>query len=279
MLALRFLITEIIILQHYRRIEGTFSSLNGFFDLVSIQLFATLKLLNTQLAIHTISLMALLSVIAILCIFSRLSQIHYFLQRLSISDFQFSKTLTTYYVLNADSLRFLVDVNRVYGWALAVCIIVNLPSNAFFVIILSLERFRYPFKSFLMLTIVLIQFFYLFLVHLGAALLGVKMHQPVTVLWKCFYADVGKKARHNGKLKSTRNQLKRKWKLMTYIEQFSTANRYSLFSYGKWGPVTLVSLTKVCTFNFITCFVRNFLFSTSFTTAKFSFLLTNFYAM
>ncbi|KAH9394823.1 hypothetical protein TYRP_004883 [Tyrophagus putrescentiae] len=58
----------------------------------------------------------------------------------------FSKTLTTYYVLNADSLRFLEDVNRVYGWALAVCIIVNLPSNAFFVIILSLERFRYPFK-------------------------------------------------------------------------------------------------------------------------------------
>ena len=262
MLALRFLITEIIILQHYRRIEGTFSSLNSFIDLVSIQLFATLKLLNTQLAIHTISLMALLSVIAILCIFSRLSQIHYLLQRLSFSHFQFSKTLTTYYVLNADSLRFLEDVNRVYGWALAVCIIVNLPSNAFFVIILSLERFRYPFKSFLMLTIVLIQFFYLFLVHLGAALLGVKMHQPVTVLWKCFYADVGKKARHNGKLngklKSTRNQLKRKWKLMTYIEQFSTANRYSLFSYGKWGPVTLVSLTKVCHFQFHHMFCKKF---------------------
>ncbi len=243
------------------------------------QLFATNKLLNTLLIIHTISLMAVTSFTSVLCIFSRLSQIHYFLRRLSFSHFKFPKTLTTFYAMNAESLRFLVDVNRVYGWALAVCILVNLPSNAFFVIILSLERFRYPFKSFLMLTIVFLQFSYLFLVHFWVALLGVKMHEPVKVLWKYFYSEEARNRGSRSNFKSTRNQIKSRWKLMAYIEQFSTANRYSLFSYGKWGPVTMTSFTKVCQL-FCHNFCNQFnLFSKSFTTPKSSCLLTNLYAL
>src|SRR5699024_6742976 len=99
--------------------------------------------------------------------------------------------------------------------------LVGMPTNAMMLMVLLTQPLSL-FKKFILLTLVIFEMLFLFVVHFFSAHITLKLHRPAKSLIAVLM--VGKKI----------GPLEHKLKLMRYIETFHTKNPYTV-SYGKFG--------------------------------------------
>lgn len=146
-----------------------------------------------------------------------------------------STQISQFLHLNGVSLRILANTNAIYGNALAVFLMMGIPTSAIDLLLLLL----FTSSSLSMTLIRFILFTFLsfgdFGVHFNAILLFLKFHKPVKRMIQVYY-------RH-GNL-----HLSLKLKLVRYIELFTLNNRFlrpNTFNYGSFGNIQFRSFGKV----------------------------------
>lgn len=186
------------------------------------------------MSIHSTTTTATLGILTLWFSKLRLGQVDNFISA-SLRTFT-STRLLTFLQLNADSLYILDDVNRIYGHALLVYLLIGLPSNAILVMLLLFQPLTVPTAT-ILATVALLQSLILFGIHLSAALIIGLLHKPVKKLSQVSI--------HSPMIKE---HLYLHLKLASYLEQFTPNNAYlskSTVKYGTFGSITYSSFGKV----------------------------------
>lgn len=159
----------------------------------------------------------------------RFGQIELYINSIHLSRFN-RFHLRTFLQLKVQTLRYLLDSNRIYGRALFFYLIISSPSNAAFIMLLTYVPLATPIKL-VFCILILAQLAVVFLVHFVCALLTVKLHKPAKRMM-AFYLS----SRQLPDLIS-------RWKLAVYIEQFHSTKPYAL-QYGRFGNISFASFGK-----------------------------------
>jgi len=223
-------------LEHWRYFyqQGAFESIVVFGDFVLFQFNAIIYLLAINLIYSSFVLAGVMGILIAIIGYIKLRQIlHYINRNINPKSFRLKHVLQFAQIIDVN-LRFLRDINRVYGPMLFGFQSINLPLNALIAMLLMSGRVE-SYKLKLALNLILAdQVLIIFVVHLFVAILGARFHRPVKQFVSCSVKCSRRLAR---------NMLVQQ-KLVRYIELFHTENLFTV-NYGNYGKITFASVGKV----------------------------------
>ncbi len=193
------------------------------------QAFALFRLVTLNIINHSQIVTASFGYLSAIIGYFRLNQEEYFINSISIQQFNVYH-LKVILNLKIQTLKYIEDNGLIYGKALFLYLLLNIPANAVFIMMLIFS----PMKLFtycVFCVVVLLQLAVVFAVHLFTAFLSIKFHSPVK---RIMQFQVKSKP-----MKGLNNQLK----LIFYIEQMHTSKPYTI-NYGKFGGITFSSFGK-----------------------------------
>ena len=199
--------------------------------------------LNLNFAVHSLILVGTFGVTTTVLSFVNMQQLQQQVQDLGQPRCGFTAArFRQYHSSLATSLRFLQDVNRVYGPAIGGFVAINLPLNAMLTVMLILGG-RFPPSARPLLTFVLlVQYVFVFGLAVVVARLAIMLHSGAkkVISLSCETQQLEKSR------KSSNNSLgwsvKAGWKVATYIELFHTSNLHT---------ITYQTVAKVKTVDFM----------------------------
>lgn len=137
----------------------------------------------------------------------------------------------------------LADANRVLGLSLFGFVLINVPLNAIFIMMLATGKIVNGNMRLASAVYVVVQLTFIFAVTGFFAMLSVKFHKPVKRVMSCTVeAFLGTPKPKT--LKVSNWSFAGRFKLTRYIETFHTEVQFTV-KYGKYGSVTFASLGKV----------------------------------
>ncbi len=160
-------------------------------------------------------------------------------------------------------LTVLGDVNRVFGLALLLFTLINLPLNALLIMMLLFGQVLQKSMKVIVCLFVAAQLGFTFAITFFSAVLAIRLHQPVRrclsltakgmgLQWVGVKVVVvlGEKDQSLGNNNRRRGQWRCLWtlphrlKLLRYIEAFHSDRQFTV-NYGSYGPISFQSLGKV----------------------------------
>ncbi|KAJ6221061.1 hypothetical protein RDWZM_006873 [Blomia tropicalis] len=138
---------------------------------------------------------------------------------------------------NSHTIQFITDYSVIYGQMFFLFILLNYPTNAIFVMMITLYNFPNRIVKMFIINVVIVQLTFLLVVHYGLTKLTKPIHAPVKKMIKLIAPISGSQ------------NLTMKLRLAHYVENFHVKNHYAP-TYGKYGKMTLKSFGRV-SFHFI----------------------------
>lgn len=209
--------------------ELYFSTSMGIVSFLSFQIIGLITLVIIHIFTHGIIVTAIFGILVITIGDIMLNQIEDYVSRMPLETVD-RRWLRFYFRQANRSVHFLADINAVYGRALYATLLVGVPANAVLIQVLAIYQLDLPIRLILTLAGSFAVIF-IFGVHLKAAVVIKKIHQPAKRLIKL---DIFWGADHR------RSKLKIKLKLQRYIEQFHTVKKFTV-TYGSYGSITVQS--------------------------------------
>lgn len=133
---------------------------------------------------------------------------------------------------NSHTIQFITDYSVIYGQMFFLFILLNYPTNAIFVMMITLYNFPNRIVKMFIINVVIVQLTFLLVVHYGLTKLTKPIHAPVKRMIKLIAPISGSQ------------NLTMKLRLAHYVENFHVKNHYTP-TYGKYGKMTLKSFGRV----------------------------------
>ena len=144
---------------------------------------------------------------------------------------------------NVVSLRWLADVNRLYGPSIFGFMLINVPLNAILVMMLLLGRLKLALVP-VVFCLVAVQMLIIFAINLAGAVLSRQLHRPAKKILRLSLLSQSLGVKWL-KWQQFRLQLR----MALYIERFHTKNQFTV-NYGRHGRITFESFGRV---TFLSC--------------------------
>lgn len=206
-----------------------FSLFDIFCFFFIFQAFALFRLITLNIINHSQIITGIFGYLTVIIGFFRLNQEEYFINSIKVDKFS-AYHLRVICSLKIQTLKFIENVSFIYGNALFLYILFNIPTNGAFMMMLIFSKMKLITKL-VFVVIILLQLIVLIGVHLFGVYFVVKYHRPIKKIMQFNY--------QSKQLKNLKDQLK----LSFYIEQMHTNNPYAL-TYGKYGNITFSSFGK-----------------------------------
>lgn len=199
--------------------------------LILLLLNASHFLISVSFMMEILSLVGIMGILLQTMAYIKVNQLNEYVYQLKSTTFTY-RQFHFYNKEIAFALVFLADVNRIYGTAIQLFLLINCPLNSLLMVALFMDVFANHLLV-LVYIILAIQMTFIFVIHFFCITVCTKFHTPAKAF---IYLFVHSKL---VKFYCVRERLK----LANYIEQFHTKNVFTV-TYGRYGKITYQSFFK-----------------------------------
>lgn len=152
----------------------------------------------------------------------------------SLSPVSISSFLNRFLTQNDISLRWLSDVNRIYGVAILGYMLINMPLNAILMMMLLMGKLK---RSLIMVVVILAatQMLIIFVINLFCAILSRQLHRPAKCILRLSIRESEGRLRWLSRVRL---------KMAFYIERFHTKNEFTV-TFGKVAKINFPNFGRV----------------------------------
>lgn len=226
--------TDIHYFRLYLCLLSTFdtSKMSHLFYFILYQLNSLHFFLTIYTIYRILNIAMILGVLLAAVTYVKFKQVEQYVCSLKISNFSFISFSILSYHMNL-SLKLLADMNHIYGIALLILMLVNLPINALILMLLFMGKLN-PSLLVLAVIIAFFQTFFISIVNFCCAVLSLRFYHPAKRFLSLSYRLQEKKCFL---------PLKTKLKMAFFIQLFYVKNQFT-FNFGKYSKITFKNVGR-----------------------------------
>ena len=206
-------------------------------ELLLLLITSSHYIITVNLLADALILVGVLGIVMQLVAFIKMGQLKQYVDSLRVGTFRWRHF--AFFNGQIDiSLSFLADVNRLYGTAIAVFLLLQCPLNGLLAVALlssdSESRRRSTLSGDLLAlayTVLSLQWLFIFIIHFFCIKVSKQLHSPAKRMLRLF-------VRSRGVYRVTE-----RLKMVAYFEQFHTKNVFTV-TYGRFGKITYESFWR-----------------------------------